>query len=237
MKVIREQAILPPQIGIAMDGTLWMPRSEKEEDIESAREITFAEIADLHQVNWWMDPIVRGTIHPVLEAYLTEEDKTIIRQPIDFMGYNCYKANNYDDEKRPGSQFYSGLPRTAMDWAITPDALYWAVRFFYERYRLPILITENGMANLDFVMSDGNIHDIQRIEYMKSYLKGLKRAAEEKYPVMGYLYWSIMDNFEWAEGYDKRFGLIYVDYRTQKRIFKDSAFWYAEQIRENGESL
>lgn len=237
VKVIREQAILPPQIGIAMDGTLWMPRSEKEEDIESAKEITFAEIADLHQVNWWMDPIVRGTIHPVLEAYLTEEDKTIIRQPIDFMGYNCYKANNYDDEKRPGAQFYSGLPRTAMDWAITPDALYWAVRFFYERYRLPILITENGMANLDFVMSDGNIHDIQRIEYMKSYLKGLKRAAEEKYPVMGYLYWSIMDNFEWAEGYDKRFGLIYVDYRTQKRIFKDSAFWYAEQIRENGESL
>lgn len=124
-----------------------------------------------------------------------------------------------------------------MEWPITPDALYWAVRFYHERYDLPILITENGMANLDFVMSDGNVHDIQRIEYLKGYLKGLKRAVQEGYPVMGYLYWSIMDNFEWAEGYDKRFGLVYVDYRTQERIPKDSAIWYAELIRENGENL
>ena len=80
-------------------------------------------------------------------------------------------------------------------------------------------------------MSDGKVHDPQRIEYMKMYLKGLKRAAEEGYPVMGYLYWSILDNFEWAEGYDKRFGLIYVDYETLERIPKDSAVWFADYIR------
>ena len=124
-----------------------------------------------------------------------------------------------------------------MDWPITPDALYWAVRFLYGRYQLPVLITENGMANIDFEMSDGRVHDQQRIEYIKGYLKGLKRAAEEGFPIIGYQYWSVMDNFEWADGYDKRFGLIYVDYRTQKRIFKDSALWYAGVIRENGANL
>lgn len=237
VKVIREKAVLSPRIGIAMDGTLWMPQNENADAVEKARKITFADKADHHQVNWWMDPIVKGNAQKVLAEYLTEEDMTVIHQPIDFIGYNCYKANNYDDGKDWDSEIYPGLPRTAMEWAITPDALYWAIRFFNERYQLPILITENGMANLDFVMSDGQIHDIQRIEYMKWYLKGAKRAVEENYPVMGYLYWSIMDNFEWAEGYDKRFGLIYVDYRTQERILKDSAIWYAKLIHENGESL
>ena len=77
----------------------------------------------------------------------------------------------------------------------------------------------------------------QRIEFMKTYIGGLKKAVEEGIPVLGYLYWSIIDNFEWAEGYDKRFGLVHVDYRTQERTVKDSGYWYADLIRENGESL
>ena len=235
--VIRERAVRTPQIGIAMDGTLWMPWQETAEEIEKARGITFRDVADQHQVNWWMDPIMKGIVQKELARYLNADDLKIIHKPVDFMGYNCYKANNYDDEQGKNPAVYPGLARTAMEWPITPDALYWAVRFYHERYDLPILITENGMANLDFVMSDGNVHDIQRIEYLKGYLKGLKRAVQEGYPVMGYLYWSIMDNFEWAEGYDKRFGLVYVDYRTQERIPKDSAIWYAKLIRENGENL
>ena len=109
--------------------------------------------------------------------------------------------------------------------------------FLFERYQLPILITENGMANLDFPMSDGKVHDPQRIEYIRRYLKELKQAMEEGVPVIGYQYWSILDNYEWAEGYDPRFGLIYVDYETQRRIPKDSAFFYAEVIRTNGENI
>lgn len=237
VKVLRDRAVLKPQVGIAMDGTLWIPWKETEEEIEKARGITFADTADQHQVNWWMDPIVKGTLQDELALYITDEELNMIHRPIDFMGYNCYKANNYDDDNGWNPAVYPGLPRTAMGWPITPDALYWAVRFYHERYKLPILISENGMANLDFVMSDGNIHDIQRIEYLKWYLKGLKRAVEEGYPAMGYLYWSVMDNFEWAEGYDKRFGLIYVDYQTQKRILKDSAVWYANVIRENGAKI
>ena len=237
VRVIREQAILPPEIGIAMDGTLYMPWAETEEEIEKARTATFPEGVSCKAVNWWLEPAVKGKLHPEMERIISTEELGQIHQPLDFMGYNCYKANNYDDDFGLNPALYPGIPRTAMDWAITPDALYWAVRFYHERYGLPIMITENGMANVDFVMSDGKIHDQQRIEYLKGYLKGLKRAVDEGYPVIGYLYWSILDNFEWAEGYDKRFGLIYVDYRTQGRTLKDSALWYAGVIQENGERL
>ena len=99
------------------------------------------------------------------------------------------------------------------------------------------MITENGMANLDFVMLDGKVHDPQRIDYVQRYLRYLKRATDENIPVIGYHYWSIMDNFEWAMGYSRRFGLIHVDYVTQERTLKDSAYFYAEVIKTNGENL
>ena len=124
-----------------------------------------------------------------------------------------------------------------MDWPITPDAIYWAVRFFEKRYGLPIIVTENGMANCDLVTPDGKVHDPQRIEYIRSYLSGMKRAVEEGVNVIGYMYWSIMDNLEWVYGYTKRFGIIWVDYRTLERIPKDSAYYYAEIIRTNGADL
>ena len=124
-----------------------------------------------------------------------------------------------------------------LGWVIDGRSIYWTLRFLPERYRLPILISENGMANTDFRMSDGKVHDVQRIEFLKGYLAGVERAVAEGIPVMGYMYWSIMDNFEWANGYDKRFGLIYVDYRTQERILKDSALWYAQVISSGGATI
>ena len=129
------------------------------------------------------------------------------------------------------------MPRTDFGWVIEPDAMYWACKFFWERYRLPILVSENGMANADFVMEGGKVHDPQRIEYMRRYLKAIARAEEEGVPVLGYQYWSLFDNFEWAEGYSKRFGLIYVDYRTQERILKDSAYFYRDVIASDGKIL
>ena len=115
--------------------------------------------------------------------------------------------------------------------------MYWAIRFLNERYNLPVLITENGMCNNDFVMLDGKVHDPQRIDYIHRHLLAAKKAVDEGYKLIGYIYWSIMDNYEWAEGYDPRFGLIYVDYRTQKRTLKDSAYWYKEVIASNGANL
>jgi beta-glucosidase len=244
-KVIRDNAVLTPQIGIATDSILFMPDSESETDILSAKERTFGKSINIHFINWWLDPIMYGDsgdadhrIHPRMREALSEEDLSIINNPLDFIGWNCYHASNYTegpDGKMP--VYWPGIPRTNMGWPITPDALYWGVRFIHERYRIPVMITENGMANLDFVMDDGCVHDPQRIQYLKWYLRGLKRAVSEGFPVPGYMAWSIMDNFEWAQGYERRFGLIYVDFLTQKRILKDSALWYSEVIKSNGENL
>jgi beta-glucosidase len=91
-------------------------------------------------------------------------------------------------------------------------------RFFWERYHKPIYITENGMANIDWIGLDGRVHDPQRIDYTERYLTALQRAVDVGVPVKGYFHWSIMDNFEWAEGYKQRFGMIYVDYPTQSGV-------------------
>lgn len=236
--VIRSKTVLPPKIGIATDSTLYIPDSESESDIESARKRTFAGDVNHYLLNWWLDPIMNGTAHPRLEAILKEGEMDIIHQPLDFIGWNCYLAQNYNDgpDGRPLAP-YTGGPRTAMGWPVTPDALYWGVKFIYERYKTPVMITENGIAIVDFVMDDGHVHDPQRIQFLKWYLRGLRRACEEGFPVLGYMVWSILDNFEWAFGYEKRFGLVYVDFLTQKRIPKDSAYWYSEVIKQNGENI
>ena len=124
-----------------------------------------------------------------------------------------------------------------MAWVIDERVMYWNVRFIYERYGLPIMITENGLAAHDTISTDGKVHDPKRTDFLCRYLKELKRAIDDGIPVLGYQHWSVMDNFEWAEGYDPRFGLIYVDYATQKRIVKDSAWDYKGIIETNGARL
>lgn len=236
--VIRECAVKTPQIGLALNGNLNIPEAETTEKIELAKERTFSEKRFVFSYSHWADPMILGKVPSVLAGAIDREDLKVIHQKLDFIGFNSYNSNDYaDDSGERNEKVYPGMPRTAMGWPITPGALYWNIRFLHERYHIPVLITENGMANLDFVMSDGKVHDPQRIEYMKSYMVGLKRAVEDGYPVIGYMYWSVMDNFEWAEGYDKRFGLVHVDYRTQVRTMKDSAYWYAEVIRENGANI
>ena len=102
---------------------------------------------------------------------------------------------------------------------------------------MPFLISENGMSSHDSVMLDGKVHDPHRIDYLHRYLQELRRASEDGVDIRGYFCWSLMDNFEWARGYSERFGLVYVDYPTGKRIPKDSLAWYGETIRTNGENL
>ena len=129
------------------------------------------------------------------------------------------------------------LDLTACRWAVTPEIMYWGARFIAERYQKPIYVTENGMSGVDWVsQNDGQVHDPQRIEFLTRYLRSLRRATEFA-DLRGYFQWSIMDNFEWEQGYKERFGLIYVDYNTQKRVPKDSAYWYKDIIASNGECL
>jgi beta-glucosidase len=126
---------------------------------------------------------------------------------------------------------------TTMEWPVTPQALYWGPRFAWERYGKPIVITENGMSNTDWIALDGGVHDPQRIDFLARYLREYRRAIRDGVRALGYFQWSIMDNFEWAHGYKRRFGLVYVDYPTGRRILKDSARWYAQVIRSNGANL
>ena len=130
-----------------------------------------------------------------------------------------------------------GFRRPPYKWPVTNDCIYWGTRFLYERYKTPIYITENGKSCQDIVDKDGKIHDKERIDYLNGYLSGLKKAYMEGVDIRGYFQWSLLDNFEWAYGYSERFGLIYVNYETQERILKDSAYRYSEIIRGNGEDL
>ena len=244
VKAIRTYAKQKSIVGIAPTGSSMVPTDETPEAIEIARAATFSPRSMMFGNHWWGDPIVLGvfpedcwkTIN-LTASPISDDELKVIHQPLDFYGYNVYQSMNYQDSNGSNPDRPTGVPMTTMDWPITPEVLYWSTRFLHERYQLPILITENGMANIDFVMLDEKVHDPQRIDYVHRYLTHLKRAVEEGIPVLGYTYWSIMDNYEWAEGYDKRFGLIHVNYQTMERTMKDSAYWYADVIKTNGENI
>lgn len=247
VRAIRNHAKLTPVIGWAPTGPCITPKDESQEEIEKARQQSFDiwQEGFIFSNSWWADPIVLGKYPD--KAYelfgedftsnIKEGDMEIISAPIDFYGANVYRSSSTGFDGSYESNEYTGCPRNTMDWVITDDALYWSAKFLSERYKLPILITENGMPCHDWVNLDGKVHDPSRIDYMTRYLRGLKRASDEGIDIMGYIYWSIMDNFEWTSGYDKRFGLIHVDYQTQKRTIKDSGYWFSEVIKTNGENI
>jgi beta-glucosidase len=201
-------------------------------------------------LSWWADPVNLGHYpEEGVKAYgadmpkVTAADMKLISQKIDFLAYNCYsgwkvRAGAKGKPEKVAEGWGVGNPRGTLSWLeIAADAPYWAARFQTERYKLPLVFSENGYCNTDFVHLDGKVHDPQRIDFMARYLRAIGRAIDEGVPVAGYFYWSIMDNFEWAEGYKDRFGLVHVDYQTQKRIPKDSAYWYRDVIRSGGEKI
>lgn len=247
VKAIRRYAKQTPVIGFAPTAPCVTPKSGSDKDIGIAREKSFDLDIEgfVFSNSYWGDPIVLGKYPDKayelfggdLKKVIQDGDMEIISAPLDFYGANIYSDTPADWDGDYLSNEYTGVPRTTMNWCVTEDALYWSCRFLHERYKLPILITENGMAGTDWVALDGHVHDSARIDYTHRYLRGLKRACEEGVKVMGYTYWSVMDNFEWTSGYDKRFGLVYVDYRTQERVVKDSGYWYRHVIETNGEEI
>lgn len=171
---------------------------------------------------------------------ITEEDMKLISQPLDFMGqniYNGYRICRGADGKGEYADRPIGEEKTAAGWPVTPGCLYWGVRFLYERYRLPVYITENGMSCHDTVSADGRVHDPDRIAFLDRCPGALQCAADEGADVRGYFLWTFLDNFEWDKGYTERFGAVYVDFLSQRRIVKDSAYWYKNIIESNGKEL
>ncbi|ARN56692.1 GH1 family beta-glucosidase [Sedimentisphaera salicampi] len=248
VQVIRSFAKKTPNVGYAPVGIIKIPSTNSKEDIEAARQAMFSvEEIGYWNNSWWTDPVLTGRYPEdgvkTFEEYLPDidlKDMEIISQDIDFLGLNIYNGRETEmgpDSKPQPAEREMGYGLTSFDWPVTPSCLYWGPKFFYEKYNKPIYITENGMANNDWVMLDGKVHDTQRIDFLKRYILELHRAIEEGVDIRGYFLWSLMDNFEWAEGVKQRLGLIYTDYTTLQRIPKDSAYWYKELIETNGESL
>ncbi len=235
------------KIGMAPVGQPFVPASNSKEDIDAARQKTFAAGEKTPWQNTlWMDPVLLGKYpqeiidnFPEEAPSITSEDLKTMNQKVDFFGVNTYNADIVRASSN-GPEILGrapGAPQTAIKWWVESDAIEWAARFFHERYQLPIIVTENGMANTDWVSLDGKCHDPQRIDFLHRSLQGLKRAAADGIPIEGFFQWSLMDNFEWAEGYSQRFGLVHVDYETFKRTPKDSFHWFQNVIQTNGKDL
>lgn len=249
VRILRSINPVPVYIGYSPSADIVIPKEETPEDIQHARDKTCAvdSFGFSFSNTWWSDPMFFGHFPETTPAELLEAmpaisaaEWSLISQPLDFYGFNSYYGGGNPMPADPDSHdrySYPGSARTSMDWNVTPEVLYWGAKFFYERYKKPILVTENGFSLYDHKFLDGEVHDPSRIDFIHRYLLGLGRAVREGIPVIGYQYWSVMDNFEWAMGYDKRFGLIYIDYRTQERTLKDSALWYKKVIETNGSIL
>lgn len=242
-KIMRSVSKIPLTIGFAQAYTPCLPL--KSEDSEAACLDTFACKKNFYSVNFWSDPLVFGKYPDEFRDWMaevgfepSEEDMRIIKSKIDFFGINTYhgRVGTWKDGKFQNVTPRPAVGRTHMNWTVSPESMYYGPKYIYDRYLLPIIYTENGVALTEWKNLNGEIPDDLRIDYVKRYLRELHRAAQEV-PILGYFYWSLLDNFEWNFGYSKRFGLIYVDYDTMERTPKRSAYWYQKVIETNGEEI
>ena len=235
-EIIRKNAKKTPKIGISMAAGCYLPESESDRDIEAARRKSFYHKAGTMSNRWWGDPLILGkrvrayVVYATPRRYLSK-----IKTKLDFIGINSYSPfeESYVPNNEPSEQTNS------LGWKIDGRVLYWTLRFFYERYHLPLMVTENGLCldGKDEALDGEKVHDPRRIAFLKDYLHNLKRAVEDGIPVLGYQHWSLLDNFEWAEGYGPHFGLVRVDRETKNRTVKDSAYFYSEVIKSNGGNI
>lgn len=227
------------QVGITLNLSPHMPASPGTADRAAAR------FADGHNNRWFLDPLHgRGYPQDMVDAFgdtmdfVQPDDLETISVPMDFLGVNYYTRGiaraGIDEDKNAERTVFRGDEITEMDWEVYPEGLYDLLGRLHFDYRIPaIYITENGAAFNDTVAPDGTIDDPQRLSYIKRHLEMAHRAIAAGVPLRGYFVWSLMDNFEWALGYSKRFGIVHVDYQTQKRTLKSSAKWYRQVIQEN----
>jgi beta-glucosidase len=211
---------------------------------DSAADIAMAEFEYSRSVEWFMDPIFKGhypalalKVHGDNAPDVQDGDLAIIQGKLDFMGLNYY-FRSFCSADVPPVQPPCALGTTDMGWEIYPDGLTELLLKLHADYDLPpIYITENGMANADSIV-DGEVPDDARIDFVLRHLKAINDARLQGVDIQGYFLWSLLDNFEWNSGYAKRFGIIHVDYATQKRTPKRSAIWYRDylvQQRANSE--
>ncbi|MGQ9568816.1 MAG: GH1 family beta-glucosidase [Anaerolineae bacterium] len=239
--VLRENGDAATQVGITLNLSPVHPASDRPADEEAARRY------DGFLNRWFLDPLFRRRYpEDMLEMLGSalpdryEEDLETIAVPVDFLGVNNYTRTVVADD--PDSVVVetrevkpTGRPYTEMGWEVYPEGLYEILTRVHRDYAPPcIYITENGAAFADQVDAEGRVHDAQRVDFLREHIAQAHRALEEGVPLAGYFVWTLLDNFEWAYGYSKRFGIVYVDFATQERIVKDSGIWYRGVIAENG---
>jgi beta-glucosidase len=228
-------------IGITLDLSPGYPATNTEGDHRAA------ERWDAFKNRWFLEAVLRGEYPSDLLAWYesrlgplelgTEKDLELASEAIDFLGVNYYsRAVVHEDlSEEPLGLAHPAptAPTTGMGWEVAPDALYeLLVRIKRDYGDIPIFITENGSAYDDPVPSNGVVEDPERLAYLRDHLQAVAHAAESGVNVQGYFAWSLLDNFEWENGYEKRFGIVYVDYETQRRIPKQSGLWYRDFIRQ-----
>ena len=242
-KAMRKTAKHKLNIGIAPCFTPMMPTREGDKEI--ALKHNFSPTDDFWDGCYFTDAVIKGEFTDEYKKWFKKydynpsaEDMKIIRSDLDFFCANFYRGF-YVEKTAEGIKRKPVCPTddlTAMDWAVTPEAIDYLIEYYYDRYKMPIILSENGIALSEWKTLNGDIPDDMRIDYIKRHILEIKKTSE-KYPVKGYFYWSFTDNFEWALGYTKRFGLVYVDYETLERTPKKSAYWYKKVIETNGEDL
>jgi beta-glucosidase len=241
VQAIRAHARSGTKVGPAENIEICVPA------IETPANIRAAEIATRELNAGYLTAILEGKYTDGFLAYaganapkFTAEDLAAISSPIDFVGLNVYMPNQYVVAGENGNDFAllpfaATYPHMDSSWLrIGPEAMYWAPRHVAKLWNVKsIYITENGTSAADQVSADGKVYDVDRIMYLRNYLTHLTRATSEGLPVQGYFVWSLMDNFEWSDGFEKRFGLYHVDFKTQRRTPKLSASYYREVIKRN----
>jgi beta-glucosidase len=236
----------PCEVGLAPHAVINMPATDAPADIDAARDKMFAFKKTAWSNTWWADPVFFGAYpDDMLEQCAGEMpdirpgDMETIHQVPDFFGTNLY-AGSYVRAGANGPEdvpWSLETPLNAFKFVVTPEAMYWGSKFYYERYGKPIVISENGTSCTDWVTLDGTVPDFPRIDFTARYLRELKRAIDDGVVAKAYFHWSLLDNFEWSEGYKERLGLIYVNLDTQERVWKASAHWYRRLIETNGEII
>jgi beta-glucosidase len=233
------------KIGIVVNLEPKYPASDSAEDLAAVRR------ADAYMNRQYLDPVFKGEYPVELREVFGEawpewsaEDMALIKQPIDFLGVNYYtrRVERYHPDFLPLRA--KQVPQrqhieTATNWEVFPEALTRVLLWCTERYgHLPIYITENGAAFYDSPHTiDGRIEDPLRVEYYRQHLRAAHEAMKQGVNLRGYYAWSLLDNYEWAHGYSKRFGIVHVDYSTQQRTVKSSGRYYSSVIQSKGEIL
>jgi len=228
------------QVGIALNLSGQTPASPSAAD----RAMAWRQDGILNR--WFLDPLsARGYPADIVQYrgrpmdFVQAGDLEAIATPLDFLGVNYYTRGVVRSDAVPEAEnaprtVFPNPERTEMGWEVYPEGLYELLGRLHFDYRFPVLyITENGAAYLDQIGPDGQVDDPLRVAFFKEHLTAAARAITAGVPLRGYFAWSLLDNFEWAHGYSKRFGLIYVDYPTQRRILKTSARWYRRVITTN----